>query len=189
MAGETDKTLTINILLAEFGALRKEISDRSSAQHGLMTLNLTAITALGGFALSNVQYRLLLLLIPLLSPAIGMLYLDHGFNIAQIGAYLGRELQRACQAVTSGVTPCGYESVVRGYEGRLVRRLVFAVPTLLMFAGAPAVALALVYPAATGWASVLWIAGLALLLAYLLFWWVFVAAPLRTASTTDAAAR
>jgi len=185
--GKTESPLAVQIILAEFTALRQEISDRSTAQYTLVSLNLTAISAFGGFALSNEHYRILLLLLPILSPAMGMLYFDHAINIGHIGHYIGQELRVACDVASQGTNPSGYERVVRGYERKRWGRVVFGIPTLLMFAGIPAGALIyLMWHLEATWMWLLWALGAGLVLSFLASWCIFLYQPFRQPSAIEA---
>lgn len=88
MAADEDPESLQRIALAEFSALRNEIGSRSTAQHTLINLSITAIGAVVGFALAQKGNLSLLLLLPILSPSLGMLYLDHALNIMNIGNYI-----------------------------------------------------------------------------------------------------
>lgn len=78
--------------LAEFAALRAEIAQRSSTQQALIALNLTAVATVLGFALTKQSSRGLLLLVPVISPSLGLLWLDHHRNIRLIAEYIRDEL-------------------------------------------------------------------------------------------------
>ena len=86
MAESNDKTGLLNLTVAEFNALRGEIKDRSTIAYTLMNINITATTAIAGFVLSSKADPILLLILPLLSPALGMLFVDHSYNIDNLGA-------------------------------------------------------------------------------------------------------
>jgi hypothetical protein len=97
-SGET-RPESLQIVLAEFAALRGEIQGRSSAAWTLLGLNLTASSAVAGFVLSDRADPLLLLLLPFLSSSLGLLFLDHGINLDRIGTYIKQELKpRATRA-------------------------------------------------------------------------------------------
>src|SRR3954451_15704021 len=73
---------------AEFAAYRQEILHRSSQQYTLLALDLTALTAIAGFVLSDNADRLLLLLLPIVSSSIGLLWYDPARNIDSLGTYI-----------------------------------------------------------------------------------------------------
>lgn len=153
----------------EFSTLRQEIENRSNAQLTLISLNLTAIGTLGGFVLSEKSDPRLLLLLPILCPSIGMLYLDHALVIQTIGDYI------------KDVLAVRWEERVRAHERRgVLRFLLFGTPIVLMFLGAPAFALVRLWGILGGvWEWSLWVIGLILVVAFLWFWIAFLLNPLR----------
>ncbi len=126
---DSTRSLCVQTALAEFSALRDEIANRSSAQHTLIGLNLTAIGGIGGFVLSEHADVRLLLLLPILSPALGLLFFDHAINIKKIGTYIGEELRPALVAILGPIGTMRYEEVIAQYEQRkFLRFLPFALP-------------------------------------------------------------
>ena len=173
------KASLTQITLSEFSALRGEIGSRTSAQHTLINLNITAVAAVGGLVLSNKGDPFLLLLLPMLSPALGMLYIDHAINIMNIGTYIQEELWRRLRDIIGGHDLANYEQVIDQYERRRgLRLLLFGVPIFVMFAGVPIGSLfGLLSILDAVWKGALWIAGLLLTLAYLCFWVIFMVKP------------
>jgi hypothetical protein len=165
----------------EFSALREEIAGRSKAQHTLIQLSITAIGAIGAFVLAGEGVPggiplagkgnpLLLLLIPLLIPALGMIYLDHAINITNIGNYINEVLRPELGAFH-------YEERVRAYEKRkTLRILLYGLPIFLIFAAGPIASLIITALFLSGlfWAEVLWCGGVFMALLYLTFWSLFV---------------
>jgi hypothetical protein len=79
--------------LEQFSALRAEILQRSGAQSSLVQLNLTAIAVVLGALLGDVTPRSdILLLVPILSPALGLFWLDHARAIDRLGAFISSGL-------------------------------------------------------------------------------------------------
>jgi hypothetical protein len=173
MAADEDPESLQRMALSEFSALRNEIGSRSTAQHTLINLSITAIGAVVGFALAQKGELSLLLLLPILSPSLGMLYIDHAINIKHIGYYINTHpILRLMR----------YEEVVRSYEQRkLLRWLLYGLPIFIIFAGVPIGSLTVTFPILqktpeTGmW--MLWSIGLILLLVYLSFWLYFIVLP------------
>jgi hypothetical protein len=81
-----------DVRLAEFAVLRQEIAQRTSLQHALMVLNLTAAATVAGLVLGRNADRSLILVVPFLSSALGLLWCGHHVDIARIGAYIRFEL-------------------------------------------------------------------------------------------------
>ena len=67
MASPPDKNLVIGAALAEYTALRAEVTNRISGQDTMLNLYMTAVAAIFGFALSGHADLLILLVLPLLS--------------------------------------------------------------------------------------------------------------------------
>src|SRR5438876_12287564 len=97
MAIGAPEPLPLKVALAEFAVLKQEINQRSRAQLVLFILNITAAGAIGSFALArelpsapidDPGRSAVWLILPLLSPVLGMMWLDHHRNIAQIGNYI-----------------------------------------------------------------------------------------------------
>jgi hypothetical protein len=114
-------------ILAEFSALRQEIEQRSNAQLALVTLNLTAVGAIGSFAIPKSEYSDLLILLAFICPSIGMLWVDHAFTIENIGDYIRDSLKFRWEDVVAD------ERIVKRY------RLLFGGQIFLLFCS-PAIA-------------------------------------------------
>ncbi|HXM23621.1 MAG TPA: hypothetical protein VN948_20355 [Terriglobales bacterium] len=178
---ETARALSVQIALAEFAALRDEIANRSSGQNTLLNLNLTAIGGIGGVVLSGKAHLLLLLLLPILSPALGLLYFDHAINIKNIGNYIRDCLKKTLVTAAGDVELMRYEEIVSQYERRrILRFLPFGLPLFLTFAAVPIACLAATFWAVDirgGWIWGLWATGLIMTVAYLVFWQFFLRLP------------
>lgn len=177
---DSDRTLSVQIALAEFSALRDEIANRSGAQNTLLSLNLTAIGGIGGVVLSG-KAQLLLLLLPILSPALGLLFLDHAMNIKNIGNYIRLHLKKILASAAGDTRLLAYEDFVSRYERRAILRfLPFGLPLFLTFAAVPISCLTVTFKPVHlmgGMIWILWIAGLLMTLAYLTFWQIFLRLP------------
>jgi hypothetical protein len=73
--------------LAEYAALRAEIAQRSSFQQALIALNLTSAATVFGFVLTKHASEALILLVPVTSSTLGLLWLDHHRNIQLLATY------------------------------------------------------------------------------------------------------
>jgi hypothetical protein len=108
-------SLSVQTALAEFSILRDEIANRSSAQHTLIALNLTAIGGIRGFVLSSHADVRLLLLLPMLSPALGLLFFEHA---KKIGTHIDKVLGPALVEIlasSSAVRSFHLESLQQGF--------------------------------------------------------------------------
>jgi hypothetical protein len=85
-AGE--KSLQLSVLIAEANAIRQEITNRSNSQGTLMQVNITAAGAVASFALANHAYAPILVVLPILSPVLGLLWMDHDAAILKLGRYI-----------------------------------------------------------------------------------------------------
>jgi hypothetical protein len=112
----------IQILLDEFKALREEISRRSKDQLSLIQMNITAIGVILGFVISSVKDSRVLLIIPLVSSVLGIIYLDNAEAIQHIGRFIQRQIKPAMFAIVRQELP-DYESYVRGLEIKRADRL------------------------------------------------------------------
>jgi hypothetical protein len=179
----------LQIVLAEFQALRKEIADRSTAGQTLLNLNMTATAAVAGFVLSNKADPLLLLLVPILSSALGMLYVDHAYNIINLGAYIKNTLAPLLNKIAASSGLLGYEERIAEYEQRKVRRfLPFGLPLAVAFTVPPIGALIFSFRSLEEtWTWVLWGFGAALTAIYLVSWTSFLLLPYRKRPSRSAA--
>lgn len=181
MSGNENKEVVLNVVLAEFEALRGEITDRASAAYTLLNLNITATAAVAGFVLSDKADPRLLLILPLLSPALGMLFIDHSYNITNLGNYINKRLRPLATAAAGDSRLLGYEEFVDKYEqNKLLRFLPLGFPLMLLFAGFPCAALVFsVIKLEHAWAWTLWAAGVLMVITYIALWTVFIIAPYR----------
>jgi hypothetical protein len=176
--------------LAEFSALRQEIGARSGVQHQLMALNITALAAIGGFVISDKASPLLLLMLPIVSPALGILWHDHARNIENIGTYIKDELKPILVETSGGdETLLSYEERIDEYERRRSSRfLPLAVPLFVLFAGFSIVALVFAFfaivdeEAGSPQIWTVWALGVGMVLIYLWLWSSFVRAPYQVPS-------
>jgi hypothetical protein len=135
---------------AEFAAYRQEILHRSSQQYTLLALDLTALTAIAGFVLSDNAERLLLLLLPIVSSSIGLLWYDHARNIDSLGTYI-RENMRVFG---------GYEQRIDELEVSELRRVPMTLALLVLFVGTPISGLLVTFREVHGSLWALWACGL-----------------------------
>jgi hypothetical protein len=131
------------IVLALYNSLREEIKTRSTSQAGLVTLNVTAIGVLGGVFFGKADNTPeILLLIPMVSSVLGMLWTDHAINIANLGHFIQTDVKLELMKSIDLPSIPDYEVSIRRMEKRAGLRLfVLGVPILLIFAGIPLAAM------------------------------------------------
>jgi hypothetical protein len=77
--------------LKQFEVLWSEIARRSNAQQALVALNVTAAGTVGGLVITGRADSVLLVVLAVISPVVGLLWIDHARNIGEIGEFIGRE--------------------------------------------------------------------------------------------------
>lgn len=137
---------------AEFAAYRQEILTRSGHQYTLLALDLTALTAIGGFVLSDKADRLLLLLLPIVSSSIGLLWYDHARNIDSLGDYIREHL----------TAYGGYERRIAALERSELRRVPMTLALLVLLVGTPISGIVLTFHQLHGALWALWACGILL---------------------------
>jgi hypothetical protein len=137
---------------AEFNAYRQEILARSGYQHTLLTLNLTAVSAAGGLVLSAHGDARVLVLLPIISSSIGLLWYDHARNIDSLGDYIREHLPQFG----------GYEKRIATLERSEARRVPMTLALLIMFVATPIAGLLIPLQFLAGPLWALWGLGLAL---------------------------
>lgn len=164
----------LDVALAEFKALRDEIGSRATSSHTLININAVASGVAAGLVVNNPGRVELLLVLPILSPVLGLLWLDHAHNIRNIGDYIDTTLRPTIVGVLGegGERTLAWEQHVDAYERRaLLRFLPLGVPVLVLFAAVPIAALARTGGSlGSGWQWVLWIGGAMLTAGFLVLW-------------------
>jgi hypothetical protein len=176
-----DKALSVQIALAEFTKLRDEITTRTTIQWTIVGLNVTGSGVVAGFALADPSRRQLLLMLPLFTPSLGMLFIDHGFNILRIGRFIESKIAPVLRNAAADQGLLNHETEAYARGSRIALRLLpFGIPLVLLFNVVPLAALVIVLPAVReGWAWTTWDIGVALSVTQMVFWAVFLAQPFR----------
>jgi hypothetical protein len=150
---------TKDVHLAEFDALRNEITLRISLQQALLALNVTAVGAIVGVAVSKPGLKELLLVIPVIGPTLGLLWLSHERTIRRIGDYIDKHLWRQWQP--------SWETHIRSPElSGGPAAFIFRAGIFLGFVVVSAIALAVAVPGRSASVGlwILWSVGLGLTL-------------------------
>jgi hypothetical protein len=130
-------------LYEEFKALRAEIAQRSTAQVTIIQLNVTAIGIVLGAALSKIPDPdgRILFIIPILSPMLGLLFLDHDAAIRNIGQFIQFRIKPRVFDILGSELP-DYERFVEQLELRRFERVsLLGIPIFVLFGILPFVAL------------------------------------------------
>jgi hypothetical protein len=125
----------VDVVLAEFSALRAEILSCQQAQTGVFVGGMTATAAVGAIAFSKGSRLQILLVLPFVLSGLGLLYLDYSRRPAAIGKYIRTELwlilelHPACRQLPS------WERYLDKKRQQLSRRdrLLGALPFVLVF--------------------------------------------------------
>lgn len=169
--GPVEGAAVVTVVLAEFAALREEITSRSTAQHTLMNLDLTAVGVVGAAVLSQHASPLLLLLLPLVGSALGILFFDHAAWIENLGRYVASTLQPIAAAAGGDQRLLSWEANYRRGTRRTSMMLRSGLPLLVMFAAGPITASIFSVPYLDHpWAWWVWSIGLLLEVVLLLLW-------------------
>jgi hypothetical protein len=169
---EKRRDRSLNVVVAEFNALRKEIADRSITSYTLLSLNITASGTVVGFVISGKADPLLLLVLPVFSPSLGMLFIDHSTTIVGIGNYINSTLRPLAQEFAPDTRILAWEQRVDEHELR-ARFRIFAtgIPLTILFAGVPVGALVFSFTSVEEiWSWALWVAGVVLVGLFLVYW-------------------
>jgi hypothetical protein len=178
----TDKSsLRLQAVLDEFKALRDEINARSTHCHTIININVVAAGTVSAFALGTPDRLVLLLILPVVGPVLGLLWLDHSYAIRGIGDYLDKQVRPEVNSIVAGNGRIlGWESSLDAVEKehKLLRFLPLGLPISLLFAGIPVLALLRVIEVlTTAWGWALWAIGLVLTMSFLTIWVRFLVMP------------
>ena len=131
-----DKPVAMNALLAEFNAMRSEIIFRATSQSTLMQINLTAAAAITSFALANQKYIMAMIIIPILSPALGIFWLDHDATIMKLGMFIEEKIKPTYSEIITTPEIPDYQRYTRYVDALLGPRVAilnFNVAVLITF--------------------------------------------------------
>jgi hypothetical protein len=128
----TDNSTRIDILLAEFRAVREEITSRSAAQGVLLNLAIFSSGAVAGFVITTPDVAPLALVLCFTSSFLGALWLDHARVITVLGTFtldtLWPQLRELAQANLAT-----HEDWARSQEKHRLGWLVFVGPVMAIF--------------------------------------------------------
>lgn len=139
---QLNEEMMVTLAVAEFNDRRSEINNRTTIQHVLISLNITAAGAIGGVAITaeSPNRPLLLLLAPICS-AFALAWANHADTIFRIGAFIRRRIRPIIERESGELWRWELDhDVFKDNSWQRVRGL--GPPLFLMFIGPPAFALA-----------------------------------------------
>ncbi|MEV4416822.1 hypothetical protein [Catellatospora sp. NPDC049609] len=163
----------VTAALAEFAAMRSEIDELGRSQRTTINLNISAAAAVFAFVLSERADQRLLLVVPLISAALGLLYQAYTVHARNLGDYIDQQIRPVVVEHTGEDRLLGWERHVRTAlhrqrHSQLVMRLAY----ILLIPAIPAVSLVWVVPYLnTVWLWLGWTAGTVLFLVQILVWY------------------
>lgn len=138
---DPDPMRTTSIVLAEFAGLRGEVATRINLQVTIILGNLTVLGVVLGIALSRPENRSILLLLPIVTPCIGLLVIDSFRNLDMLGQYIHRfirpHLRITSQREIDGVEVFGWERWINEHHVMPWLFLPYQVVLFLEFLGPP----------------------------------------------------
>lgn len=159
----------VQVALAEYGTLRGEIASRISAQDAMISIHVTAVAAIIGFALTGRGSLVMLLIVPPLSCAVGAMYVNHNAHIRLISHYIETKFRQVLVGdphAAAQADVLGWEGWVRrGGDGRAERlRRAHLITLIALFLLPGLLTMGLVWPAlGSWWAWLVWSVNWALL--------------------------
>jgi hypothetical protein len=166
-----DPSLAVQVALMEFQKLRDEIASRSGIQWALVGLTITGSGLVAGFSISNTDADLLLLLLPILAPALGLLFVDHALTILRIGEHIDSQIAPLVRGLAGQGSLMKHEEQVYKSKRQVLWDIIpFGLAVLLLFNVIPIIALYVTFPSLNAqWTYLSWYAGMALTILELFF--------------------
>ena len=128
-----DKPVVMSALVAEFNAMRGEIIFRATSQATLMQINIAAAGTVAVFALAEKSRALTMIIIPILSPILGILWLDHDATIMKLGLFIKNKLKPAYRRIVPTFDFPDYESYADGADALPTPRFAILNFTIAVF--------------------------------------------------------
>ncbi|MFF5171532.1 hypothetical protein ACFY3U_02725 [Micromonospora sp. NPDC000089] len=159
----------LSATLADAAAIRSTIERKANHNQNVIGVHLTIVAAVAGFVLSDKADLRLLLLVPLVSAALGLNVASQYRDIRIAGDYLEQVLRPAVARYTGDKSLFGWEAFywARKHNGHLTQAMAMG----LIFPGVSALALGISLYAvrgALGWLA--WAVGAAMLILLLAAW-------------------
>jgi hypothetical protein len=124
--------------LAAYATLRDEIKTRSAFQHAFTLFDITAVGAIGSFALQDQKHEQFIIVLALLCPTLGLLWLDHAHGIAKVSTAITEVVRPAIEEEGFPAGALAHEEATARTAFRSpLAKILLGTPTLCLF-GVPA---------------------------------------------------
>jgi hypothetical protein len=140
MAGKSPSH-TIDVIIAEFEALRNEINNAVSSQQTTININITAIAVISGLVLSHKADRLLLLVAAAISCGLGLYMEGSWHHIRRVVAYINGTLRPLATEYTGDERILAWETWSLTHGGAWKRVVPLGLATVVIFSVMPFVML------------------------------------------------
>lgn len=167
--GEDMPDRALTAALADAAAIRSTIERKATHNQNVIGLHLTVVAAVAGFILAEKADLRLLLLVPLVSAALGLNVVSQYRDIRIAGEYIEQVLRPAITRYTGNGRLFGWETFYwqRKHDGHLAQAAAMG----LIFPGVSTLALVITLPAVRTLADrVAWAVGAGMLLLLLASW-------------------
>jgi hypothetical protein len=167
----------VDVLLAEFNALRAEMNQKKTAQITLVSLNVTAFATIIGFVGSQKAAASFLLVLPIASSTLGLLTLAQNRDVWTAARYIENTLRPLVAEYLRDNRLLGWEVF---YGSNRIHRYLNSASLGLLFPAASSAVLVLIISSLAGPLELIaWLCGWALILAQAAVWAVRFRANLR----------
>ncbi|MFD0361231.1 hypothetical protein ACFQZZ_07195 [Nocardia sp. GCM10030253] len=164
--------LVVDTALAEFSALRHELDELGRGQRTVMSLNITATAAIVTFILSQRVPPQLLLVVPYVSVALGLLYQTYTIHAQHLGEYINERIRPVLVEKCQDDRVFGWEGYIRGTIYRTGwSQLPMKMAFILVIPVIPLASLVCVLPVVdSAWHWLAWVGGVLLYATQLASW-------------------
>jgi hypothetical protein len=140
MADKSPKE-AVNIIIAEFQAMRTEIDNALSSQQTMININVTAIAVISGLVLAHKVAPLLLLIAAAISSGLGLYVLGSWYHVRRVISYINGFLRPLAIEYTGDERMLAWETWSLGRGGAWKRVALLGLATLIIFSVMPFVML------------------------------------------------
>jgi hypothetical protein len=162
----------MDTVLAEYNALRTEITSTIGSQQTLVGLNITAAATVAGLVVAEKADPKLFLVAAALSSVLGLVYVASALHIESIGSYITNVLRPVAVEYTGDVRLLGWVKHFRVYHRKT--SLIYRSLTMgVVFFGVPIIALVWAPPHLDNWNWVAWALTVGLLVVQFGAWTLF----------------